>query len=219
MEPVKIIIADDHQIILDGLRLLLEKQIDIDIIGEARDGEEVLEKVRTSEELDLVLLDINMPRKDGIEVTREIKARYPEVKVLIVSMYNKKEFIKSLMEAGIDGYILKNSGKEELLKAIFSLAKGEPYYSGAITKTIATSYQKVKVFDGPLDIDLTDREKEIIALIAAEMSTAEIAEKLFLSVHTVNTHRKNILSKLEIKNAAGIVKYALQTGIIKGFEL
>lgn len=219
MEKIKVLIADDHKIVLDGLRLLLDQEQDIETVGEALDGDEVIDKTNSLEEVDIVILDINMPKKDGIEVTRIIKDSYPEIKILVASMYNKKEFIKNLMEAGIDGYILKNSGRAELLTAIRSLAKGEPYYSGAVTKTITKSYQKSKIFDTPGEIDLTQREKEIIKLIAEEHSTSEIAEKLFISVHTVSTHRKNILSKLSVKNTAGIVKFAIQTGIVTGFDL
>ncbi len=219
MDKIKVLLADDHQIILDGMKLLIEQQEDLEVTGEAHDGEEVVEKVKKSSELDIVILDINMPKKDGIQVTLELKATHPEVKILISSMYNKKEFIKNLMDAGIDGYILKNTGKDELIRAIRSLAKGDPYYTGDITKTIAQSYQKNKVFDSPHSIDLTAREKDIIRLIASEFSTPEIAEKLFISVLTVSTHRKNILSKLDVKNSAGITRYALQTGILKGFDI
>ncbi len=218
-EKIKVLLADDHEIILDGLKLILQQDQDVEIVGEAFDGEQVISELKRIPELDIVILDINMPKKDGIEVTKEIKAIYPEVKILILSMYNRKEFVKSLVEAGTDGYILKNAGKTELLKAIHSLAKGEPYYGAEITKTIMKGYQKSKIFDNPMDVNLSEREKEIVVLIANELTTHEIADKLFLSTHTIDTHRKNIMSKLDVKNAAGIVKFALQTGIIKGFDL
>ena len=110
MDKIKIMIADDHQMILDGLMVLLNQVEEFEVIAEASNGEEVLDKVKKTEELDIVILDINMPEKDGIEVTKEIKKSFPEIKVLIVTMYNRKEFIKSLMEVGVDGYVLKNSG-------------------------------------------------------------------------------------------------------------
>lgn len=220
MEVIKVLLADDHELILEGLKLLLAQDERVEIVGEAYDGQEVLDKLMGIPELDIVILDINMPKKDGIEVTKEIKATYPEIKVLILSMYNRKEFVRKLVEAGTDGYILKNAGKAELLKAITALAKGEPYYGQEITQTMMKAYQKSKIFDNPMDVNLSVREKEIVALIAnEEATTAEIAEKLFISPHTVDTHRKNILSKLGVKNTAGIVKYAIQTGIIKGFDL
>ncbi|MDW3191051.1 MAG: response regulator transcription factor [Cytophagales bacterium] len=218
-ETIKIILADDHELILDGLKLILDQDSRFEVIGEAYDGEELLRKIKAVPELDIVVLDINMPKKDGIQVTREIKATFPEVKVLILSMYNRKEFVKNLVDVGIDGYILKNAGKKELIKALETLVGGDPYYGEEITKTIMKSYQKNKVFDNPIDVELSEREKEIVTLIANEMTTAEIADKLFISVYTVDTHRKNILGKLGVKNAAGIMKFALQTGIIKGFDL
>ena len=218
-ETIKILLADDHELILDGLKLILSQDERFEVVGEANDGEEVMRKIKFVSELDIVVLDINMPGKDGIQLTREIKSTYPEIKVLILSMYNRKEFVKNLVDAGIDGYILKNSGKVELIKALETLADGDPYYGEEITKTIMKSYQKRKVFDNPIDVELSEREKEIVALIANEMTTVEIAEKLFISTFTVDTHRKNILSKLDVKNVAGIMKFALQTGIIKGFDI
>ncbi len=219
MDKIKILIADDHQMILEGYVSLLRTEEHIEIIAEALDGEKVLEEVYKAEELDIIVLDINMPQKDGIEVTQLLKKEFPEIRVLIVSMYNRKEFIYNLMEAGVDGYILKNSGKKELLNALNSLAKGEPYYGKEITQTIIKGYQKNKVFDSPMDIRLTTREKEIIRLVGAGLNTHEIGEKLFLSTHTVNTHRKNILAKLEVKNSVGITRFGIQSGIIKGFDL
>lgn len=218
MDKIKILIADDHQMILDGLHLLIEQDERFEIIAEALNGNDVIEKARKAQELDIIVLDINMPEKDGIEVTRELKAVFPEIKILIVTMYNRKEFVKNLMEIGVDGYILKNSGRNELLHAIESLSKGEPYYGKEITKTIMKSYQKERIFDSPLDIDITKREKDIIRLIAEGFSTAEIGDKLFLSHHTVNTHRKNILNKLNVKNSAGVIRFGIQTGIVKGFD-
>lgn len=219
MNKIKILIADDHQMILEGYVSLLETEEYIEIIGQALNGEQVIEEVRKAEELDIVVLDINMPKKDGIEVTQLLKQEFPEIRVLIVTMYNRKEFILNLMEVGVDGYILKNAGKKELLNALNSLAKGEPYYGKEITQTIVKSYQKNKIFDSPMDIDLTAREKEIIQLIGEGLNTQEIGEKLFLSTHTVNTHRKNILSKLEVKNSVGVIRFGIQSGIIKGFDL
>ncbi len=219
MKDIKVIIADDHEMVVEGLVLLLEQEEHIQVIDKAYDGVELLEKIEKTDEVDIIILDINMPKLDGIEVTKKIKDTFPEIKVLIVTTYNRKEFIRNLMECGTDGYILKNSGKEELIGAISSLSNNEPYYGSEITKTIIKDYQKTKIFDSPLDVELTDREKDIIRLIAKELSTAEIAEELCLSQHTINSHRKNILSKLEVKNAAGIVKYAIQSGIVKGFDL
>ncbi|MEM7550466.1 MAG: response regulator transcription factor [Bacteroidota bacterium] len=218
MSSIKILIADDHQMILEGLKSLLSLSPEIEIVAEANDGEKVLELVESLPELDQVILDINMPSVDGIEVTKKIKSTYPEIKILILSMYNRQEFIKNLIESGADGYILKNSDKAELLGAIHSLHKGEPYFGKEVTKTIMKSFQKEKPPAEMHEVPLTEREKDIVKLIAETMTTSEIAEKLFLSTHTVDTHRKNILSKLEVKNVAGLVRYAIQTGLIKDFD-
>ena len=218
MDKIKILIADDHQMILDGLHLLLSQEDGFEVIGEALNGEEVIHKVQHAEELDIVILDINMPKMDGIDVTKELKSTFPEIKILIVTMYNRKEFVKNLMETGVDGYILKNSGKDELIRAVKSLIKGEPYYGKEITKTIMKSYQKNKIFDSPQEIEISEREKDIIRLIADGLSTSEIGDKLFLSPHTINTHRKNILSKLNVKNSAGVIRFGIQTGIVKAFD-
>jgi DNA-binding NarL/FixJ family response regulator len=219
MDTTKVLLADDHQMIIDGLRLMLESEPRIEVVGEAHSGREVIETVGRLDELDVVVLDINMPEMDGIEVTRKLKTSYPEIKILVVTMYNRKEFVKNLVEAGVDGYILKNSGKQELIEGILKVAQGEPYYGSDITRTIMRSYQKYRVFDSPMDIKITEREKDIIRLIAEGCNTQDIAEKLFIAKHTVSTHRKNILSKLEVKNSAGIIRYGIQTGIVKGFDL
>lgn len=219
MDNIKILLADDHQIILDGLRMLLDQEEGIEVIAEVTDGEQVITEARKAQELDIILLDINMPKKDGIEVTKLLKTEFPEIRILIMTMYNRKEFIHNLIEAGVDGYILKNSGKKELVSALHALAKGEPYFGKEITRTIMKSYQKSRIFDSPMEIEITSREKEIIQLISEGLNTIEIGEKLFLSMHTVNTHRKNILSKLNVKNSIGVIRFGIQTGIIKGFDL
>ena len=219
MDTIKLLIADDHGMILDGYRAMLENFPEFEIIDSATTGKEVISKTKRMVELDIIILDINMPEMDGIEVATALKASNPEIKILIVSMYHRKEFIKSLMEVGVDGYVLKNAGLDELEKALRALAAGEPYYSKEVTHTVMKSYQKRKIFDSPLDIDITDREKEIIVAISEGLSTHEIADKLFLSHHTINSHRKSILSKLEVKNVAGIIRFGIQTGIVKGFDL
>ncbi len=218
-DNIKILVADDHQIIIDGLKLLLSQKEGVEVVAEAHHGEEVVRTVKNLDELDLVILDINMPEKDGITVAKELKTEFPEVKILIMSTYNQPEFIKNLIATGVDGYLLKNSGRAELFLAIDTLMRGEPYYSKEITKTVIKSFQKSKVFDSPLDIEVSEREKDVIRLIAEGLNTAEIADKLFVSTHTIDSHRKNILSKLEVKNSAGVIRFGIQTGIIKGFDL
>ncbi|MCG8574881.1 MAG: response regulator transcription factor [Flavobacteriales bacterium] len=216
---VKLILADDHRIFLDGIEALLMTEPGIEILAKVQNGQQVLETVDNESEIDLMILDINMPVIDGIEITKMIKQKYPEIKVLILSMYKKSEFIKTLISAGADGYILKNSEKQVLLEAISTLISGERFFSNEIQESIIDSFTS-KQFSKDIEIvELSEREKEVVQLIVQEKSTAEIADILHLSQHTINSHRKSILNKLDVKNAAGIFRYALQTGIVKGFDL
>ena len=210
---INIIIADDHQMCIDGIKSLLEPQQDIAIVGEALNGTDLMAILRKVQ-ADIVLMDINMPGMDGVEATRQIRKEHKEVKVLAVTMYNTREFVARLLGAGASGYILKNTGKEELLAAIHALKNGSTYFSEAVTKRIMESLQgkRSSIFDGV--IELTVREKEVLKLIALEHTSQEIAKKLFLSVNTIETHRKNLLSKLNLKNTAGLVKYAVQHGVL-----
>ena len=206
---INVFVTDDHQVVIDGLKAILSGEDDIQVDGEALNGKELLLLLRRSDKTHpIVLLDINMPGLDGIETTKEIRQKHPNVRILILSMYNKPAFIQGLIEAGVSGYILKNTGRSELLLAIRTIAAGEEYFSSEVTKIIMNSF---KVNSSPI-AQLTKREIEILKLVAKAFSTAEIADKLFISTYTVDTHRKNILSKLNLKNTAGLVNYAIQNG-------
>ena len=151
---------------------------------------------------------------DGIEATAKIRAAFPDIKIIMLTMYNNHEFILSLMNAGASGYVLKNTGKKELLEAIKTVHEGKIYYSKDVTETILQNFSKPPAEQKLEAVQLTEREKEVLKLIALEYTTPEIAEKLFISTNTVETHRKNLMSKLKVKNIAGLVKFALQTGLI-----
>lgn len=205
-----IFIADDHQMVIDGIKALLADEPEINIVGEALNGQTVIEVLgMRSKNVDLILLDINMPGTDGIETTRYLRKHYPAIKILILSMYNKPYFIKNLIEEGVSGYILKNTGKEELLSAIRKVVDGGDYFSAEVTKTIMDSFRGK---DDTPEAKLTKREIEILRLLAKAHTTAEIAEQLFISPFTVDTHRKNLLSKLNLKNTPALVKYAMENG-------
>ena len=219
MKTVKILIADDHDLIREGLKSLLEPEPSITIIAEAINGEEVLAQIKQLPELDIILMDINMPVMDGIDTTLKIKENYPEIGIIVLTMYNRKEFVKNLIASGADGYVLKNSGKKVLMEAINCVAGGEPYYEKEITRTIMSTFKKPLSYRTNVDVELTEREKDVIRLIVRGKSTEEIAEQLFISKHTVDTHRKHILAKLEVKNVAGIIRYAFQTGLVKDYDL
>ena len=210
---IKLLIADDHQMFIDGIKALLKNEKDIKVVGEALNGEEVL-SILVKEKADIVLLDINMPKMDGIETTREIRKRFPAVKVIILTMHNKNEFIAGLANEGAAGYVLKNTGKRELIDAIQSVHEGKTFFSKEVTETIMQNLYKKPSEQKIESAQLTAREKDVLKLIAHEFSTKEIADKLFISTNTVETHRKNLMSKLNTKNIAGLVKFALQTGLI-----
>lgn len=210
---IKIIIADDHQMFLEGISSLLQDVPEIEVVGTALNGNQVIEKIKTLE-IDIVVTDINMPEMDGIELSKFLKKNYPGIKTLILSTHNDAEMIGKCINNDVDGYLLKNAEKQELLKALHTIAAGEKYFGEEVKneymKTVfSASKEKETIFQ------LSRREKEILQHIAMEYTTQEIADKLFISQNTVNTHRKNMLSKLNAKNTAGLVKYAYQQGLIE----
>lgn len=214
--PVKIAIADDHQMFVEGIVLALTGNTQIEITGTANNGKKALTLVQATRP-HVLLLDINMPEMDGLEVTRMLRKDYPEIRIIILSMYLEKEFIKDLLGAGISGYILKNTGIKELEQAILAVSKGEKYFSSDVALRMmdaqtATEYPD-KFGDKSELSKLTEREIDVLKLIALEQTTPEIAEKLFISTYTVETHRKNLIRKLNVKNIAGLVKFAVQHGL------
>ncbi|MEN7550758.1 response regulator transcription factor [Rapidithrix thailandica] len=211
---VKIIIADDHQMFIDGLKSLLVGQEDISVTGEAHNGKEVL-SLMEKEEANLVIMDISMPEMDGIDATRLLIKKYPATKVLALSMHNDKHFIANILKAGASGYILKNTGKEELLQAIHQVMKGESYISHEVSQKLVNSFMNKR--NQPMDeqVKLSKRELDILQLIADEFTTQEIADKLCISKNTVETHRRNLLFKLNARNSAGLVHISLKKGLIK----
>ncbi len=210
---ISIIIADDHQMFIDGVKSLLATEEDMVVTGEALNGNEVLALLEKAP-ADIILLDVNMPEMDGIEATRLIRRKYPEVKILMLTMYNKAEFIFGLMNAGASGYILKNTGRTELIAAIKSVHAGKTFYSSDVTETILQNFSKKPGEQQVEAAHLTEREKDVLKLIAREYNTAEIAAELFISPNTVETHCKNLMSKIHAKNIAGLVKFAVQTGLV-----
>lgn len=212
---IKILIADDHQMFIDGLKSILKSDKGMSIVGEAQNGVQVMELLHKTE-VDLILMDVNMPEMDGISSTKQLLHQYPHIKVLMLTMHNSRDYIEKVMRAGAHGYILKNTGKEELSEAIHSVMQGNSYYSKEVTEKIMEGLQRKKVVESNvLLVELTEREKDVLKLIVQEYTSHEIAAKLFISFHTVETHRKNLISKLQVKNIAGLVKYAIQQGIVE----
>lgn len=206
-----LLLADDQSIILDGLEALLQHDADIHIVGRASNG---LEAVHLAKELrpEVVLMDISMPKMDGIEATRELMKCCKSTRVLMLTMYGNKEFVHELLEAGASGFLLKNVGKDELRKALRTVATGQ-FYIAAEVQRMLDEGDRFKNREGePVYVPLTKREKEVVVLVCKEYTTQEIATALFLSPQTIDTHRKNILHKLDLRNTAGLVKYAMERG-------
>ncbi|MDR7212054.1 response regulator transcription factor [Flavobacterium piscis] len=212
MEKLKLIIADDHTMFLQGITSLIEHESSIKIIGKAINGIEVLNILKI-QKADMILLDISMPEMDGIELSKILKKEYPFIKIIIVSTHSNAKIISRLIRIGVNGYLLKNAEKAELLEAIYTIAEGKNYFSKDVEEQYLSNNQKIEKQISNLT-ELSSREKEILVLIAHEYNTAEIAEKTFISLNTVNTHRRNLLSKLNAKNTAGLVKYAVENGLV-----
>ncbi|MFN5706199.1 MAG: response regulator [bacterium] len=198
----KILIADDHQIFIDGLMMIFADVENIELIHVATNGQEALD-IFEKNEIDLAILDVNMPKPNGFELCQIILEKYKNTKIMILSMYGDENFMKEFTRMGVMAYVLKNAGKHELLDAVEHVLNGELYISKALRNK-----EELVEDDFVKSLSLTKREKEIISLLAKEKSSQEIADALFISIYTVNTHRKNILHKLGIKNTAGLVKFA-----------
>ncbi|MBK6283794.1 MAG: response regulator transcription factor [Draconibacterium sp.] len=210
---IKVLIVDDHQLFREGVVTLLSSAENIEVIAQAEDGQEAIEKVKLVKP-DVVLIDIAMPRMNGIDATKKIKSQMPEVKIIILSMHLEKEYVKGVLEAGADGYLVKNCTYLQLTDAIQSVYGGKKYLSQDITDQVISGY--LSPADAKeLEYDkLSEREKEIFLMFTEGRSTREIVDILFISVQKVNTHKQNILEKLQLKSTADIVKYALKNGLI-----
>ena len=216
MDKIKILLADDHQMFLDGLSALLSQIDYIEIVATANNGSQLLEKLKTVKG-DLVIVDLHMPVIDGLEATKLIREHFPSVKILGLTMDNELETVQVMLEAGASGYILKNTGKAELELAILQVMKGENYLSQAISTQLAQSLflKKKTVADEKSELKmLTEREIEILKMVALENSNIEIAEKLYISPKTVETHRKNLMKKIGVRNSLGIYKFAIKHKLI-----
>lgn len=207
------LIADDHRLFIEGIVAMLEESEGIVVVGEARNGMEVI-GLCENQEVDVVLMDISMPIMDGIEATKKLLKRHPAIKVLGLSMHNDHNFISDLLKSGAMGYILKNTGKKDLVDAIHALHSGESYLGEEVSKTLLNSFMK-KPDKMPLNEKLSERETEVLACIATGMTTQEIGDQLFISKNTVETHRKNLLYKLQAKNTAELINNAYKRRLIQ----
>ena len=211
---IKILIADDHQVFRDGIVSIMESVPDIQIIAQAKDGRAVLEQLKEVQP-DVILMDISMGGANGIETTALVRKAYPGIKVLVLSMHDESNYILKILEAGASGYLLKDAGRTEMIKAIREVAAGQTYYSQKVSSVLVqqlTAGKKRK--EHKADIPLTRRELEVLQLIATENTNSEIAKELFISIRTVDTHRRNLIEKLGVKNTVGLVKYAIKNELV-----
>jgi len=212
---IKVFVTDDHELYLEGLCLLLKKQEGIEVLGSCLNAEDLLTKLSTLQ-IDILLLDVHLPDMEEEELLKKIRQLKPDLKVLYLTMMRGTRYIHKLMKYGLQGYLLKNAGIEELKSAIQTVAAGGTYYSKEINIMDATNdfRNTITIDDKQVDEILSKREIEILKLICKEYSNAEIAEKLFLSISTVETHRKNLISKLGVNNTVGLVKFAIKNKLI-----
>lgn len=214
----RILLADDHNIFRRGLKKLIEEMEDLDVIGEAGDGLELLDLLRELKP-DMVILDISMPNLRGIETTREIKMLYPQMKVLILTMHKNREYLYHAISAGAHGYLLKEDSDMELFSAVQTIRTGGSYITTHLSGEVAEDLAQVYLGKGRLPTEpLTIRESEVLKLIAEGKTNREVAKLLHISVRTVENHRANLTRKLKIRKTADLVRYAIQKGIISKFQ-
>ncbi|UCB52045.1 MAG: response regulator transcription factor [Candidatus Zixiibacteriota bacterium] len=215
MKKIKLLVADDHKIFRQGIKKLLEEESDLQVVGEASDGRDAVKKA-TELKPDVILMDIAMANLNGLEATRHIKKQLPSAKVIMVTMHKNEEYVLQSFQAGASGFILKEGAVEELVSAIRSIHSDKSFLSPSISKTLIDAYMR-KMETGktetPFDL-LTDREREVLQLIAEGYTNREVAKSLFISVKTVEAHRAHIMQKLNIHDIAKLVKYAIQKGLV-----
>jgi DNA-binding NarL/FixJ family response regulator len=211
MEIISLAIADDHEIFRKGLRIILNELDQVKVLGEAQNGNELLEILK-HHAIDLVLMDIRMPVMDGIEATRKILEKYPQIRVIALTMFEEISYFNQMIEAGADGFLLKKTNKDELELAITTVMNGENYFSEEfINKVNRTQRPGAKL----IDIDLTDREQEVLELLCKGMSNSEISKYLGVSARTIDGHRAHLLEKTGAKNSPHLVMFAIKNGLIK----
>ena len=213
---IRVLVADDHTIVRKGLCALLDGDKEIEVVGEAENGREAIKKVEQVQP-DIILMDITMPGLNGLETTRQLKKRHPKIKILILTMHDNEEYIFETLRAGASGYLVKRTAPDELISAIHAINRGGSFLSPSISKRVIEGYIRVGQSEQEEDeafIKLTDREREVLQLIAEGRVNREIAELLHISIKTVETHRSHIMKKLNIRNIAELTRYAIRKGLI-----
>ena len=209
MKDIRILLVDDHQIVLDGVKSLLDDLDGFDCVATANNGQKALGLLKVFD-IDVILMDIDMPVMNGMEATKAVKRDFPDVKVISLTQHSERGMVKQLLACGSDGYLLKNIDQDELAMAIRKVNAGQNYFSSEVTMSLAG--KAVEKNSTGADVEITERESEILTLIAEGFSSKQIGEKLFISPRTVDTHRTNLMNKLDIHNIAGLIRFALKNG-------
>jgi DNA-binding NarL/FixJ family response regulator len=211
----RVLLADDHELVREGLKLVLDAQPDIDVVAEAGDGAEAV-KLALDQDIDLAVLDVAMPRMTGLQAVVELHRRKPELRVLILSMYDNEQYFFEALKAGASGYVLKSSAKRDLVEAIRGAMRGEPFlYPAAVTALIRDYLERARSGETVPEDPLTPREQEVVKLIAEGHTSDEIAQTLVISKKTVERHRANILEKLGVRNRVDLTRYAIRRGLVE----
>lgn len=214
--PIKVMIVDDHAMFLEGIEMILNAEPDIELTGIATSGQGALTKVEASLP-DVLISDLSMGEMDGLSLTKELVSRFPQLKILILTMHHDGQTVKDLLDAGAAGYILKDSDRKELLKAVRTVYTEGKYFSEVVKNALVSSMMKQRKNEGTAkegNVSLTAREHEVLKLIANEHTNPEISEMLFISLHTVETHRRNLIKKLKVHNGVGLLKQGLKLGLL-----
>ncbi|NJN41868.1 MAG: response regulator transcription factor [Flammeovirgaceae bacterium] len=211
-ELTKLMIVDDHQMIIDGVKALLEDQTQFQVVAESLSGLTAFDMLDQIE-VDLIITDLSMPEMSGIDLIKKVKEHFPHIRILVLSMHNDRETISEILMSEAEGYILKNTGKQELLNALDRINNNSTYYSTEVLSLMLDKVKQDKKKEEAIQ-QLTERELEVLLLITEELSSEEIAEKLFISKRTVDSHRKSILSKTKVKTLVGLMKFAFQYGLV-----
>ncbi|HEY3249047.1 MAG TPA: response regulator transcription factor [bacterium] len=215
-KSIRILIAEDHAIVREGIRMILLTQADFEVIGEAQDGADAVRLVRELHP-DVVVMDISMPVMNGVEATRAIREAFPDIHVLILTMHEEESFVFQLLQLGASGYVLKRAAATDLVDAVRAASRGEAFLYPAVARSLVADYlENMRTGRRSLRQDgLTDREREVLVLIAEGLTNAQIAEKLYISVKTVQTHRTHIMEKLDLHDRGHLVRYAVRKGLIQ----
>lgn len=212
-DVIKVLLCDDHRIISDGLKSLLAGDTGMNCVGAVENGAEAVHAVEHLA-VDVVLMDLDMPVLDGLEATERIKEKWPQVKVIILSMHDEAAMVQRMMELGADGYLVKNCGRDELLLAIRDVHAGRKHFGSALMESLLSQRTENAAQSGLLK-DLSERETEVLAALAEGLTNKEIGDRLFISPRTVDTHRTNLMKKLDTHNIAGLVRIAIKAGLVK----